>query len=65
MAYYGGFWGIRSGLTKSTDHPSLFTYIRPQRNLRVRAEVWLREEPLASDSERKLVPNEARTTVGV
>ena len=22
MAYYGGLWGILSGLTKSTDHPS-------------------------------------------
>ena len=22
MAYYGGLKGIRSGLTKSTDHPS-------------------------------------------
>ena len=22
MVYYGGLWGILSGLTKSTDHPS-------------------------------------------
>ena len=22
MASYGGFWGIGTGLTKSTDHPS-------------------------------------------
>ena len=22
MAYYGGLWGILSGLTKSTDHAS-------------------------------------------
>ena len=23
MAYYGGLWGILSGLTKATDHPSI------------------------------------------
>ena len=23
MTYYGGFWGILRGLTKSTDHPSI------------------------------------------
>ena len=23
MACYGGLWGILSGLTESTDHPSL------------------------------------------
>ena len=23
MACYGGLWGILSGLTKSTDHPSI------------------------------------------
>ena len=28
MACYGGLWGILSGLTKSTDHPSI--YVGPQ-----------------------------------
>ena len=41
MACYGGLWGILHGLTKSTDHPSRYSYPKGPKYPKIHAYVYI------------------------